>query len=454
MGGRFSSLTTRGRAFLAAGVAAAVCAFGLGQKDLLRVAVFLVALPIVTVLMVARTRYRIAATRSITPVRVPVGQQAVVHLRLENVGRAPTGLLLLEDTVPYTLGPRPRFVLDRMSTRWRREVRYPVRSDVRGRYPIGPLTLRVTDPFGLVELTRAFKAQDHLLVTPAVHPLPFRRLAGEWASTGESRPHAAAADGEEDVTVREYRDGDDLRRVHWRSSARRGELMVRREDQPWQARATLLLDTRRIAHRGSGPASSFEWSVNAAASIGTHLLRRGYSVRLHTDAGVSVTAAARESGPSIEAEGLLLDALAVVRQSSVGLLGQIGVGLSYDGSPGLIVAVLGVVTPADAEALARLRQGARSALAIVTDAPSWALQKERSPQQVARQLSDSVRMLRQSGWRVTVATAGDTVPEVWNTLVGDPAKAVPSATTPSTSSVPAFHPVGAAPTNPSRPVES
>jgi uncharacterized protein (DUF58 family) len=417
MGGRFSSLTTRGRAFLAAGVAAAICALALGQKDLLRVAIFLLALPVVTVLIVARTRYRIAATRSITPMRVPIGQRATVRLRLENVGRMPTGLLLLEDHVPYVLGARPRFVLDRMSARWRRDVGYPVRSDVRGRFSIGPLTVRVTDPFGLVELSRAFKAQDTLLVTPEVHPLVQARLGGEWASSGESRPRAAAADGEEDVTVREYRDGDDLRRVHWRSSARRGELMVRREDQPWQSRATLFLDTRRIGHRGSGPGSSFEWSVSATASVGAHLLRRGYSVRLATDAGAAVTTTARESGPSAEAEGLLLDALAVVGPSSVGQLSHAAMGVPLDGSYGLLVAVLGVITPVEAEAMVRIRHRAATGLAIVVDSPTWAPAKERSPQQIAEQLAESIRMLRQGGWRVVVARAGDTVPDTWTHLV-------------------------------------
>lgn len=415
--GQFSSLTTRGRAFLAAGIAAAVCALALGQKDLLRVAIFLVALPIVTVLVVARTRYRIAASRSIQPVRVPVGQRSDVRLRLENVGRLPTGLLLLEDHVPYVLGARPRFVLDRMSARWRRDVGYPVRSDVRGRFAIGPLTLRVTDPFGLVELTRSFKAKDTLLVTPEVHPLVPARMGGEWAANGESRPRAATADGEEDVTVREYRDGDDLRRVHWRSSARRGELMVRREDQPWQSRATLFLDTRRIGHRGSGPASSFEWAVSATASIGAHLLRRGYSLRLITDAGATVATTARENGPSAEAEGLLLDALAVVGPSSVGQLSHGVMHLPHDGSHGLLIAILGVITPAEAEAMVRIRHGAATGLAIVTDGPTWALGKERAPQEVAEQLSDSIRMLRRGGWRVAVARAGDPVPHVWTQLV-------------------------------------
>ncbi|MGW5360010.1 DUF58 domain-containing protein [Actinopolymorpha pittospori] len=429
MRGRLSSLTTRGRAFLAAGVAAAVCALALGQKDLLRVAVFLVALPIVTALVVTRTRYRIAASRSIHPVRVPVGQPAVVRLRLENVGRMPTGLLLLEDQVPYLLGTRPRFVLDRMSARWRRDVEYPVRSDVRGRFPIGPLTLRVTDPFGLVELTRSFRAQDALLVTPEVHALPSSRVGGEWATSGEHSSRAVSADGEEDVTVREYRDGDDLRRVHWRSSARRGELMVRREEQPWQSRATLFLDTRRIGHRGSGPASSFEWAVSGAASIGAHLLRRGFSVRLVTDAGAAVTATARESGASVDAEGLLLDALAVVGPSAVGQLTHASLTLSHDGSHGLLIAVLGVLSPAEAQALVRLRQRSTTGLAIVLDSPSWAMSKERSPQEIAEQLAESVQMLRRGGWKVAVAKAGASVPSVWAQLMlGDGAAGGPGGT--------------------------
>jgi len=417
VGGRFSSLTTRGRAFVAAGVAAAFCAFALGQKDLLRVAIFLVGLPIVTVLVVSRTRYRIAASRSIQPSRVPVGHPATVRLRLENIGRMPTGLLLLEDHVPYVLGARPRFVLDRMSSRWRRDVGYTVRSDVRGRFALGPLTLRVTDPFGLVELSRSFKSQDILLVTPQVHQLAPARLGGEWASTGESRPRSAVADGEEDVTVREYRDGDDLRRVHWRSSARRGELMVRREEQPWQSRATVILDTRRIGHRGSGLASSFEWAVSAAASIGSHLLRRGFSVRLITDAGASVSTTARSSTPSSEAEGVLLDALAVVGPSSIGQLGHTTMSLPHDGSYGLLVAVLGVLTPTDAETLVRLRQRATSGIAIVVDAPTWAMAKERAPERVAEQLAESVRLMRRGGWRVAVAQAGDQIPHVWSQLM-------------------------------------
>jgi len=99
-------------------------------------------------------------------------------VRRENVSFLPTGLLLLEDEVPYTLGGRPRFTVDRVGPGQHRVVQYPIRSDARGRYRIGPLRLRLADPFGLVELTRSFTAVDILTVVPAVHPLPPIKLGG------------------------------------------------------------------------------------------------------------------------------------------------------------------------------------------------------------------------------------------------------------------------------------
>lgn len=427
MAGRFSALTTRGRAFVAAGIAAGGCGLFLGQRDLLRVAVFLIMLPIITCLVIGRTRYRIAATRVITPNRLPVGHQATVHLRLENSGRMPTGPLLLEDQVPYVLGTRPRFVLDRMSARWSREAVYRVRSEIRGRLTIGPLTLRVTDPFGLVDLTRAFRSTDTLVVTPAVTPLPGGRLTGEWSVTGASRPRAVAADGEEDVTVREYRDGDDLRRVHWRSSARRGELMVRREEQPWQTKATLILDTRRIAHRGSGPASSLEWAVSGVASIGVHLLRRGYALRLVTEAGATIDAGGRESGSNAAAEGLLLDALASVEANSRGQLPDLGPAIHGTGT-GALIAILGALTPAEAEAMLNLRQGTSASYAIMLDTPTWTWDKDRAPDRATKQFDESERILKRGGWHVVRAHASESVAGVWGRLLyGEPAGPQPQA---------------------------
>src|SRR4051812_33199146 len=165
------ALTPRGRSFLAAGVAAMLCAFVLGEQDLLRVAVLIIVMPLLASVVVARTRYRLSCTRRLDPARAPVGTDSTVTLRLENVTRLPTGLLLVEDTLQYALGTRPRFVLDRMESRGVREIDYKVRSDLRGRFPIGPLSIRITDPFGLVELARSFTITDTLVVVPQVVPL-------------------------------------------------------------------------------------------------------------------------------------------------------------------------------------------------------------------------------------------------------------------------------------------
>ncbi|GAA3026786.1 DUF58 domain-containing protein [Kitasatospora sp. NPDC006786] len=414
----FRGLTTRGRSFLAAGVTAVVCSYLLDQDALLRVGVLLAALPLVAVVVVANTRYRVASGRRLSPRRAVAGQEARVHLRVDNVSRVPTGVLLLEDKVPYVLGPRPRFVLDRVEPRGHREVSYRVRSDLRGRYPLGPLQLRLSDPFGMCEVTRAFTASDVLTVVPQVQALPSVRLSGEWIGQGESHSRTLALAGDDDVILREYRPGDDLRRVHWRSTARYGELMVRREEQPRQARATVVLDTREIAHRGSGPASSFEWAVGCAASVCAHLLERGYQTRLLTDTGLSVPAPGAGGGHgSAATSGLILDALAVADLSDGGTLSRAEDPLRAGGE-GLLVAVLGDLDDAQAARLGRLRSRAGGAIALLLDTGTWAGLRMLAPDTGGDDFRARVRQLRESGWTVIPVRAGDSVPDLWRAADG------------------------------------
>jgi uncharacterized protein (DUF58 family) len=407
-------LTTRGRSFLAAGVAVLIASAVTAEKDLLRIAVLLVALPLVSALVVVRTRYRLSSDRRLSSPRTAAGADSAVTLRLDNISRLPTGLLLVEDRVPYVLGSRPRFVLDRVEPRGRREVAYTVRSDVRGRYQLGPLSIRLTDPFGMCELHRAFSRTDTLVVTPKVHSLPMVQLAGEWTGSGESRARSIASAGEDDAATREYRQGDDLRRVHWRSTARMGQLMVRREEQPWQARCTLLLDTRTVGHAGEGPGSSFEWAVSAAASVGVHLVRHGYFVRLLTDTGAHVASAAHDpGGVGNDFEGALLDALAVVTTSDNETLRDAGSALRRGGGDGLLVAVLGSVDPEEARLLARLRHGSTAAIAVLLETATWTSSSQRARTEAHAAYEGSVALLRASGWRVVRARAGDSLPDLW-----------------------------------------
>ncbi|MFI2262020.1 DUF58 domain-containing protein [Streptomyces tubercidicus] len=411
-------LTTRGRSFLAAGVAAAVCSYLLGQADLLRVGLLLAALPLVCVLVLHRTRYRVAGTRTLAPARVPATTESRVRLRMENISRLPTGVLMLQDRVPYVLGPRPRFILDRVEAGGRREVSYRVRSDLRGRYPLGPLELRLSDPFGMCELTRSFAASDTLTVVPRVEPLPAVRQMGEAAGCGDGRQHSPALAGEDDVIPRGYRHGDDLRRVHWRSTARHGELMVRREEQPQKARCTVLLDTRETAHPGAGPDSAFEWAVAGAASTAVHLLERGFSVRLLTDTGSSVPrpdgAGSFAGGTdSADAAGLLLDTLAVVEHSA-----ERGLSAAYDvlrgGNEGLLVGFFGDLDEEQAAVAGRMRQRSGAAVAFVLDGDAWTQGPggiRFSDGQVP--VAERLRLLRQAGWTALPVLPGDTLAALW-----------------------------------------
>ncbi|MFD7103307.1 DUF58 domain-containing protein [Streptomyces celluloflavus] len=409
-------LTTRGRSFLAAGLAAAVCSYLLGQADLLRVGLLLAALPLVCVLALHRTRYRVAGGRTLSPARVPAAAEARVQLRIENVSRLPTGVLMLQDRVPYVLGPRPRFVLDRVEAGGAREVSYRVRSDLRGRYPLGPLQLRLSDPFGMCELTRSFSTSDTLTVVPRTEPLPPVRPTGETSGYGDGRQRSLALAGEDDIIPRGYRHGDDLRRVHWRSTARHGELMVRREEQPRQARCTVLLDTRRTAHRGAGPDSAFEWAVAGAASTAVHLLERGLSVRLLTDTGTSVPGPDGTGGAgSADTAGLLLDTLANVTHSE-----EEGLLAAYDvlrgGDEGLLIAFFGELDEEQAAVAGRMRQRSGAAVAFVLDGDAWTqgIGGIRFPGPHPRiPVAGPLRILREAGWTALPVAPGASLPDLW-----------------------------------------
>ncbi|MEU7554588.1 DUF58 domain-containing protein [Streptomyces sp. NPDC044571] len=427
-----SGLTTRGRSFLAAGVAAALCAYVLGQGELLRVGLLLAALPLICVLALHRTRHRVTGSRRLTPMRVAAGAEARVQLRMDNTSRMPTGLLMLQDRVPYVLGPRPRFVLDRVEPGGRREVSYRVRSDLRGRYPLGPLQLRLTDPFGLVELTRSFSTYDTLTVVPRTEALPAVRLTGETSGYGDGSRRSLALAGDDDVIPRTYRRGDDLRRVHWRSTARYGELMVRREEQPQRSKATVLLDTRGTAFEGAGPDSAFEWAVSGAASCVLHLLEQGFSVRLLTDTGNAVPSAGGggfSSGgqESAEAAGLMMDTLAVVGHSE-------GAGLSraYDavrsgggdggfgsgGGDGLLIAFFGELDDVQTDMAARMRRLSGGAVAFLLDPALWAGRPSRVEERLHR--------LRDAGWTALAAPPGVAFGELWRQAGNAPLGTGPS----------------------------
>ena len=279
---------------------------------------------------------------------------------------------------------------------------------------VGPLVVYVEDPFGLVVSRRELADPSTVVVTPRVDSLTPIRIPGEWSGSGESRPRSIAAAGEEDVTVRPYQRGDDRRRVHWRASAHHAELMVRREEQPWQSRATLVLDNRASAHSGrvqgrqTPETSSWELAVSAAASIGSHLLSRGYSVRLVTDEGGSTSTAWHDRSEGWgSAEGQLLQALATVdvaERASIGTIRSLLRGAAT--SSGLVVAVLGAMTSDEVTSMARLRHDTAAALGLVLDVGAWPGGRPVRAGPVPPQAA--VTTLRAAGWNSVVVARGET----------------------------------------------
>jgi uncharacterized protein (DUF58 family) len=243
------------------------------------------------------------------------------------------------------------------------------------------------------------------VVTPAITPLPWTAFGGTWLREGGTRASTAAAAGEDDVVPRAYRDGDELRRVHWRSTARYGELMVRREEQQWRNRAVLFLDTRSSAHSGRGPSSSFEYAVSAAASIVVQLAREGIAGEFITDAGPAVASAPFED--------VLLDSLAVIRPSHASSLVP-ALAHGSRGASGLLIAVLGRVSPEEARQLASARHSSGAALALLLAVSSWSAPHpgDRGPGETDATAS----VLAAAGWRVVTITADTPLATAWEVL--------------------------------------
>lgn len=399
-----TGLTTRGRSFLAAGGAAAVCGLALGERGLLQIGVLLITLPMLSALATSRTRYQLTCRRQINPARIAVGEPTAVKLRLANATRLRTGLLLAEDSLPYMLGGHPRFILESIEGGGGRELTYRIRSDVRGRFEVGPLSVRIADAFGMVEISRSFSERSKLVVTPRVVPLPPTHTAADWLGSGDRSMRIAATSGEDDVAPRAYRDGDPLRRVHWRSTARHGELMVRREEQPWHSRATVFLDTRAIAHAGSGITSSFEYAVSAAASIGVHLSRQRFEMQMITDTGPAASGGLFEE--------VMLDVLAAARPSRGATLVK-GLTSLAAGSGGLVVAILGHLDPGQARELARSCTRAKSAMAVLLSVVTWNGATSEAATQAG---TEAARVLADAGWQVVTVTAGMPLAQAWARL--------------------------------------
>jgi uncharacterized protein (DUF58 family) len=411
MSGILSSLTARGRTFIALGIAFLISGTGLGMADLTRIGLLLLALPLLTALALRRHSLTFGVARRSVPARVEVDQPARVELTITNPSRSRSPVMAVEETVAYELGDRPRWVLASLRRDEQHALVYGVRSHVRGRHRLGPLVLTVADPFGLTGRTTQLQSVSDLVVLPRVVPLGREAAGSHGTGTEGTIPHMVALHGEDDVSVRDYRDGDDLRRVHWPATARTGNLMVRQEDRPSMRRAVVLLDSRESAH-GPSTSPSLEWAVTMAASVVAHCAAHGYAVHLVTaspDSGIgqahhrldgSLEALALvEPGPDREISGIIHTAGA---ESAAG---------------GLVIAVVGGCTDDEARAVAALRSPGGTGIAFVVDRRTFAAPAD-GPGAGNPPPLGTTEMLRSAGWRVVVASATLSWAAAWQAVGG------------------------------------
>jgi uncharacterized protein (DUF58 family) len=273
--------TRNGVVVLVLAPALAVLAWMFGQPELAVLAATAGAALAVAALVVRLAPMRIEVRRSVRPGRLPVGDPCQVVLRVRNVGPVRTPVLTLHDDVgrfghaSMQLAPLPPGAT--------RDASYLFPSHRRGLHPVGPLTVDIEDPFGLVRTTRDQPGRQTVIVLPRTWPLtPLPPAPGDEPERGVRALASNSTVDEEFAALRPYAPGDDIRRIHWRTTARLGSPVVRQFDQPWQLRTTVLLDVRRSAH----DADSFERAVSAAASVVTMAAARDELVRLVTTAGV------------------------------------------------------------------------------------------------------------------------------------------------------------------------
>ncbi len=416
-------LTTRGWSLLAAGLAATLSAVLLNERDLLRVAAFAVILPLLAALVVGLTQIRLRATREHGPPRIPVGSDCQVQLVVSSAGRL-NGRLLLEDRVPPVLAAPAldtsvpdasvpdncvRFTVAGLQRHRPARLSYPLQL-VRGVHTLGPLVAWITDPFGLAKYRCTLAGRSRLVVTPAVAALTGMPAGGELGASQAGAGRVGAGPGQDAVVVRSYRQGDDLRQVHWRTTARRDELMVRVQEWPWRGGAIVLLDHRAVAHRGIGPASSLEYAVSLAASVYVHLAQQGQRVRLITEDGVTHAGGTDVTEHAIDAG---LDALAALRAN---LKPDLASGAALAGGQE-VVAVLGAVGPGAVDQLLAYRPRGLRSHAVLLDVAAWDRAGGHSPFGAARpDPALAARLLGAAGWSVTVARPEQPLSSVWERL--------------------------------------
>jgi uncharacterized protein (DUF58 family) len=267
---------------LGAGIALTISWIALGEIELLGAGAAMLLAVAIGLLVTNWTRPSLQIHRQLRASAVHEGERAAVALNITNRRWFPVFNLTVSDGVG-NLGTA-RFTLSSLKGQETATASYQIVCRPRGVYRIGPVKVTVRDPLGLASSDQLAGEFDQLIVYPAIEPLSgYPAVRGRDPSQSASRPEHSQHGGEDFYALRAYQDGDDLRRVHWASSARRDELMIRQMETPWQSRALIFFDARRQRYEDT---NAFERAVRGAASVVAHLGGGGFAADLWAGGGL------------------------------------------------------------------------------------------------------------------------------------------------------------------------
>ncbi len=231
----------------------------------------------------------LTAARECNRLTAEVGDKVAVHLTVQNTSALPVPWVLLEDLLPkQAVEQKPprlrikgkRMQISMLAAHQQITLRYQVRCDMRGYYQLGPLVMESGDVFGLHRRYRVEAEPHFLLVYPKVVPLEGYDLASRRPIGDIRLTHRLYEDPTRIAGVRPYEAGDPLNRVHWRATARTGQLHSKIHEPSSLAGITLLLDFHKAGYSRRGEPHRSELAVTTAASLANAVYEMGQQVGL------------------------------------------------------------------------------------------------------------------------------------------------------------------------------
>ncbi len=409
--------TPRGWLVAALGLGLALAGRGFGSQSLIQLGYAFIVVVVVALIVVRLRKHELIVSRWVSPERARLGEKVAATVRIDNRGRGAAPLLLAEDRVPAGLSGKARFAVHGIERGGYREASYAIKPARRSRYELGPLAVSVVDPFGLARMLSVSSETSTFLVHPRIHKLSLPRDQLERRSMSPATVRTpSVSSGEEFYTLREYSEGDDLRKIHWPATAKRGRYMIRQEETPWHTRATILLDDGAASHDAGGSGSSFERAVEVAASLVDLYHRSGYSYRLLCTSEQEVPA-----GRGAEQRNRCLDLLATIEPQERGPRGEAlrmrlaEMNLQTSPEAALMVAG-GSVDPATAALLGHLSRRFRQAALVSVPAHRYGSHSTKARWDAESELVEATRLLARSSIRCLVLGPDDPLDSGWTAL--------------------------------------